>query len=96
MGESIADRCAMLVELGGSSIPTRRASPSTPWCRVAGTPLAALPPIDPMELVRNDRHRADPVPRARCASPRAGRALREAQLLAMYAGANSIFYGTGC
>ncbi len=93
MGESIADRCAMLVELAALD-PHPESVPLNTLVRVPGTPLADMPPIDPLELVRM-------IATARILFPRAmvrlsaGRTelTREAQLLAMYAGANSIFYG---
>ncbi|MFO0762039.1 MAG: biotin synthase BioB [Byssovorax sp.] len=93
MGESIADRCAMLLELSRLD-PHPESVPINALVRAEGTPLAALPPIDPMELVRM-------IATARIVFPKAmvrlsaGRTelSREAQLLCMYAGANSIFYG---
>ena len=93
MGESIADRCAMLVELAHLS-PHPESVPINALVRAEGTPLAALPPLDPMELVRM-------IATARIVFPRAMVRLsagrtdlpREAQLLCLYAGANSIFYG---
>ncbi len=93
MGESVDDRCAMLVELAQLD-PQPESVPINALVRVAGTPLAALPPVDPIEFVRI-------IATARIVFPRAmvrlsaGRTdlTREAQLLAMYAGANSIFYG---
>lgn len=93
MGESVDDRCQMLVELAKMD-PHPESVPINALVRVAGTPLEALPPIDPIEFVRM-------IATARVLMPRAmvrlsaGRSelTREAQLLAMYAGANSIFYG---
>ena len=93
MGESVRDRCAMLVELA-TMTPHPESVPINALVRVEGTPLAALPPIDPIEFVRM-------IATARVLMPAtmvrlsAGRTelSREAQLLAMYAGANSIFYG---
>jgi len=93
MGESIDDRCGMLLELAQLE-PHPESVPVNALVRVEGTPLAALPPIDPLELVRM-------VATARVIMPRskvrlsAGRTdlPREAQLLCLYAGANSIFYG---
>jgi biotin synthase len=62
--------------------------------RVAGTPLENMPPIDPIEFVRM-------IATARVMMPKtmvrlsAGRTelTRETQLLCMFAGANSIFFG---
>ncbi len=93
MGESIDDRCAMLVELARFD-PHPESVPVNALVRARGTPLEALPPVDPIELVRT-------IAVARLLMPRslvrlsAGRAelSREAQLLCLYAGANSIFYG---
>jgi biotin synthase len=93
MGESIDDRCRMLVELA-SLDPHPESVPINALVRVEGTPLAALPPIDPLDLVRM-------IACARILMPKtmvrlsAGRTEipREAQLLCLYAGANSIFYG---
>src|SRR5277367_2989476 len=93
MGESIADRCAMLVELARLD-PHPESVPLNALVRVAGTPLEALPPLDPLELVRM-------IATARIVFPQAmvrlsaGRTdlTREAQLLCMYAGAIFMFYG---
>jgi biotin synthase len=93
MGESIDDRCRMLVELAALD-PHPESVPINALVRVEGTPLASLPPIDPLELVRM-------IACARVLMPKtmvrlsAGRTEipREAQLLCLYAGANSIFYG---
>ena len=59
MGESIDDRCAMLVELATLE-PHPESVPINALVRVEGTPLAALPPIDPLELVRMIALRAHP------------------------------------
>lgn len=93
MGESIDDRCALLVELARLD-PHPESVPVNALVRVAGTPLENLPPIDPTELVRMIALARLMMPRARVRLS-AGRSElgREAQLLCMYAGANSIFYG---
>ncbi|MDX2052265.1 MAG: biotin synthase BioB [Polyangiaceae bacterium] len=93
MGETIDDRCALLVELAALD-PQPESVPVNALVRVEGTPLAAVPPLDPIELVRM-------IATARLLMPRskvrlsAGRSdlSREAQLLCLFAGANSIFYG---
>jgi biotin synthase len=93
MGESVDDRCRMLVELSALD-PHPESVPINALVRVQGTPLAGLPPIDPLDLVRM-------IACARILMPKtmvrlsAGRSEipREAQLLCLYAGANSIFYG---
>jgi biotin synthase len=93
MGESIDDRCQMLVELAKMT-PHPESVPINALVRVAGTPLEALPPIDPVEFIRMIATARVMMPRAMVRLS-AGRSelTREAQLLAMYAGANSIFYG---
>ncbi len=93
MGESIEDRAAMLVELARLD-PHPESVPINALVRVAGTPLEALPPIDPMEFVRMIATARILLPSSRVRLS-AGRTdlSREAQLLCMYVGANSIFYG---
>jgi biotin synthase len=93
MGESIDDRCGMLLELAKLD-PHPESVPVNALVRVEGTPLEALPPIDPLELVRMIATARILMPRARVRLS-AGRTdlPRESQLLCLYAGANSIFYG---
>lgn len=93
MGESADDRCEMLRTLANLQ-PQPESVPINALVRVAGTPLAHLPPIDPLEFVRMIACARILMPKARVRLS-AGRTelSREAQLLAMYAGANSIFYG---
>jgi biotin synthase len=93
MGESIDDRCAMLLELARLT-PHPESVPVNALVRVEGTPLAALPPIDPLELVRMVATARVTMPRSKVRLS-AGRSelSREAQLFCLYAGANSIFYG---
>lgn len=93
MGESIDDRCEMLRTLARLQ-PQPESVPINALVRVAGTPLEGLPPVDPLDLVRMVACARILMPRARVRLS-AGRSelTREAQLLAMYAGANSIFFG---
>jgi biotin synthase len=93
MGESIRDRCGMLVELARLD-PQPESVPINALVRVAGTPLEHLPPVDPLDLVRMIATARIMMPRARVRLS-AGRTElgREAQLLCLFAGANSIFYG---
>jgi biotin synthase len=93
MGESIDDRCAMLVELA-SLDPHPESVPVNALVRIPGTPLESLPPVEPLELVRKIATARILMPRARVRLS-AGRTElgKEAQLLCLYAGANSIFYG---
>ncbi|MDR6104605.1 biotin synthase [Agrobacterium larrymoorei] len=93
MGESIRDRAAMLQVLAGFA-PHPESVPINALVPVEGTPLAKRERIDPLELVRM-------VATARLVMPQstvrlsAGRSSlsREAQILCLMAGANSIFYG---
>jgi biotin synthase len=93
MGESVTDRCRMLLTLARMS-PHPASVPINALVPVEGTPLAERPPVDPLELVRM-------IATARILMPRAmvrlsaGREQmsREAQVLCFAAGANSIFYG---
>jgi biotin synthase len=93
MGESIDDRCTMLVELSKLD-PHPESVPVNALVRVKGTPLENLPPIEADELVRMIALARLMMPKARVRLS-AGRSelSKEAQLLCMYAGANSIFYG---
>jgi biotin synthase len=93
MGESIEDRAAMLVELSRLE-PHPESVPINALVRVPGTPLASLPPVDPMEFVRMIATTRLVLPRSKVRLS-AGRTelSREAQLLCLYVGANSIFYG---
>jgi biotin synthase len=93
MGESRADRIGMIAAL--ASLPVHPESvPINMLVRVAGTPLADAPPLDPFEFVRT-------IAVARITMPHsvvrlsAGREdmSEETQALCFIAGANSIFYG---
>jgi biotin synthase len=93
MGESIDDRCAMLVTLANLE-PPPDSVPINALVPIPGTPLADQPPVDPLEMVRM-------IATARILMPRtqvrlsAGRSAlsREAQVLCFMAGANSFFFG---
>lgn len=93
MGESVDDRCDMLLTLANLD-PQPESVPINALVPMEGTPLGHLPPVDPLDLVRMVAVARILMPRARVRLS-AGRTelSREAQLLAMYAGANSIFYG---
>jgi biotin synthase len=93
LGESVDDRCEMLRTLANLT-PQPESVPINALVRVPGTPLAHLPPVDPLEFVRMVAVARILMPRSRVRLS-AGRTelTREAQMLAMYAGANSIFYG---
>jgi biotin synthase len=93
MGETIQDRAAMLQVLAAID-PHPESVPINALVPVKGTPLANRPRIDQLDFVRM-------VAAARLVMPSstirlsAGRSYlsREAQLLCMVAGANSVFYG---
>src|SRR5438552_12677283 len=93
MGESIDDRCEMLRTLAALD-PQPESVPINTLVATEGTPLAAMPPVDPLELVRMIATARILMPhaRARLSAARLSRS-REAQLLCFLAGANSIFYG---
>jgi len=93
MGETIDDRCMLLVELSSLS-PHPESVPINALVRVPGTPLEHLPPIDPTELVRMIATARLVMPGSRIRLSAGRQELsREAQLLCLYAGASSIFYG---
>ncbi len=93
MGESIDDRCSMLVELANLD-PHPESVPINALVAVEGTPLGDRAPFAAVEMVRM-------IATARLMMPRsvvrlsAGRTAlsEEAQLLCFMAGANSIFFG---
>ena len=93
MGETVRDRAAMLQVLAAMD-PHPESVPINALVPVEGTPLAKRPRVDPLELVRM-------VATARLVMPAstvrlsAGRSNlnREAQILCLVAGANSVFYG---
>jgi biotin synthase len=93
MGETVEDRCAMLMQLANLE-PHPESVPINALVRVAGTPLADLPKVDGLDMVRMVACARLLMPRSRVRLS-AGRTelSREAQLLCMLAGANSIFYG---
>jgi biotin synthase len=93
MGESVTDRCEMLRTLANLS-PQPESVPINALVRVPGTPLAELPPVDSLDLVRMIAVARVLMPKTRVRLS-AGRTdlTREAQVLCMMAGANSIFYG---
>ena len=93
MGESVADRAAMLQVLAAFD-PHPESVPINALVPVAGTPLANRPRLDPLDLVRMVATARIVMPRARVRLS-AGRSSlsREAQVLCLAAGANSIFYG---
>jgi biotin synthase len=93
MGESIDDRCEMLRTLANLD-PQPESVPINALVPVEGTPLANMPPVDPLDLVRMIAVARILMPKTRVRLSAGRTALsREAQLMCMLAGANSIFYG---
>ena len=93
MGESIDDRIDMLAVLAGFD-PHPESVPINALVRVAGTPLADRPPLDPIELVRMIATARIVLPesRVRLSAGRTEMSV-ETQALCFLAGANSIFTG---
>jgi len=93
MGESIGDRCGMLMTLANLD-PHPESVPINALVAVEGTPLAGRPPVDPIELVRMIGTARIMMPQSKVRLSAGRMAMsREAQLLCLLAGANSIFYG---
>jgi biotin synthase len=93
MGESLDDRCGMLMTLANLD-PQPESVPVNALVAAPGTPLADRPPVDPIELVRMIATARILMPKARVRLSAGRLALtREAQVLCFLAGANSIFYG---
>jgi len=93
MGESIDDRCAMLVTLANLD-PPPESVPINALVPVPGTPLANQPPVDALEMVRMIATARIMMPKTqvRLSAGRKGLS-REAQVLCFFAGANSFFFG---
>ncbi len=93
MGESRADRAALLATLAGLPKPPESV-PINRLIRAPGTPLEAAAALDPFELVRTIAAARIMMPRAvvRLSAGREDMA-EELQALCFFAGANSIFHG---
>jgi biotin synthase len=93
MGESARDRAAMLAQLGRLR-PHPESLPVNLLVRVAGTPLADAPDLDPLELVRSvaSARLVCPAARVRLSAGRTSMS-DETQALCFMAGANSLFSG---
>ena len=93
MGETPRDRCALLAQLGRLD-PHPESLPVNLLVRTAGTPLADVDEVDPIDLVRTIACARLVAPRSRVRLS-AGRLelTDEAQALCFLAGANSIFSG---
>ncbi|MEB3199338.1 MAG: biotin synthase BioB [Synechococcaceae cyanobacterium] len=93
MGESQRDRASLLQVLA-SLDPHPESVPINALVAVEGTPLEQRPPVDPLELVRMVATARILMPRSRVRLSAGREALsREAQILCLLAGADSIFYG---
>ena len=93
MGETVKDRASMLQTLAGFD-PHPESVPINALVPVEGTPLGQNTRLDPIDFVRMIATSRIVLPAARVRLS-AGRSVlsREAQILCMVAGANSIFYG---
>lgn len=93
MGERVRDRAAMLQVLAGFD-PHPESVPINTLVAVEGTPLADRGKVDALDLLRMIATTRIVMPKARVRLS-AGRSFlsREAQILCLVAGANSIFYG---
>jgi biotin synthase len=93
MGEREADRIGLLQQLAMLN-PHPESVPINMLVRVAGTPLANMPPLDPLEMVRAiaTARILMPASRVRLAAGRK-QLSQEAVTLCFLAGANSIFVG---
>ncbi len=93
MGERESDRIGLLHQLATLE-PHPESVPINMLVRVAGTPLASLPPLDPLEMVRAiaTARIVMPASRVRLAAGRK-QLSAEAVTLCFLAGANSIFVG---
>lgn len=93
LGESVEDRCAMLIELA-SLRPQPGSVPINALVPMEGTPMENHTPVGALELVRMCATARIMMPNTMVRLS-AGRHLmnREAQLLCFMAGANSIFFG---
>ncbi|HYP04557.1 MAG TPA: biotin synthase BioB [Cyanobium sp.] len=93
LGERPEDRAALLQVLA-SLDPHPESVPINALVAVEGTPLQDQPPVDPLELVRMVATARILMPHSRVRLSAGREQLgREAQILCLLAGADSIFYG---
>ncbi len=94
MGETRAQRAGLLAQLANLEPSYPESVPVNNLVRVAGTPLADSPPLDPLEFVRVIAAARITMPLARVRLSAGRQQMGEAvQALCFMAGANSIFYG---
>jgi biotin synthase len=93
MGETAEDRCQLLDELA-SMDPHPESVPINLLVPIKGTPLENAPKVDTTDLIRTIAVARILMPRSRVRLAAGRLSLsNEAQLLAFFAGANSIFIG---
>ena len=93
MGETAQDRAGLLQVLATMD-PHPESVPINALVAVEGTPLEGLPAVDPLELVRMVATARILMPHSRVRLSAGREQLgREAQILCLLAGADSIFYG---
>jgi len=94
MGESRAQRAGLIAQLANLEPDYPESVPINHLVKVAGTPLAEQPDLDPLEFVRCIAVARITMPRAKVRLSAGRQQLGEAvQALCFLAGANSIFYG---
>jgi len=93
MGESTADRAALLCTLAALD-PPPESVPINELVQVEGTPFYGLAPLDPFDLVRTIAVARLLIPASHVRLSAGRRSMSaELQALCFFAGANSIFYG---
>ena len=93
MGESVSDRASLLKVLATLD-PHPESVPINALVAVEGTPMEDLSSIDPLEMVRMVATARIIMPKSRVRLSAGRQQLgREAQILCLQAGADSIFYG---
>tara|TARA_B100000579_G_scaffold44125_1_gene30773 strand:+ start:211 stop:1248 length:1038 start_codon:yes stop_codon:yes gene_type:complete len=93
MGESISDRASLLKVLATLN-PHPESVPINALVAVEGTPMEDLSSIDPLEMVRMVATARIVMPKSRIRLSAGRQQLgREAQILCLQSGADSIFYG---
>ncbi|WP_239478332.1 biotin synthase BioB [Hydrogenophaga sp. YM1] len=94
LGESRRQRAGLIAQLANLSPDYPESVPINHLVKVAGTPLADQPDLDPLEFVRTIAVARITMPRARVRLSAGRQQMGEAvQALCFLAGANSIFYG---
>jgi len=93
LGETMEDRAELLVILAGME-PHPESVPINTLVPIPGTPLEKQPAVDPLELVRMVATARILMPHSRIRLSAGRTSLsREAQVLCLLAGADSMFYG---